>query len=183
MKKDRIMYGIAGMVFCVAITLILTVSVIIFWIIGNEHWMRGLLILDGLIGGLTILGCLDYNWIIIDEKGMTLRSIIKVIKVVTWDDVARIELKYKDITSGSSIYVNASVHRRLFYVFFLKSKDEVDTSDPENKRKLPLRVFCNEKNRLLLNKYYKGEIPDWQGMHLRLPNSVLDGGEEPVSMD
>lgn len=183
MKKDRIMYGLGYIIFGVSITLIVTISAIIFLIIGDNEWMKFCWILDGIFGGLTILMCLVCNWIIIDEKGMTLRSIIKVIKVVTWDDVARIELKYKSISNASSIYVNASSSRQLFYVFFLKSKDEVDTSDPENKGKLPLRVVCNEKNRLLLNKYYTGEIPDWQGMFLRLSGSVGGCGEEPVSMD
>lgn len=183
MKKDRIMYGLGYIIFGVSITLIVTISAIIFLIIGDNEWMRCFLILDGIIGGLTILGCLCSKWIIIDKKGMILRSIFQVIKVVTWDDVARIELKYKDYTTGPTGCYISNYSRELFYVFFLKSKDEVDTSDSENKGKLPLRVVCNEKNRLLLNKYYTGEIPDWQGMHLRLPNSVLDGGEEPVSKD
>lgn len=180
MKKDKIMYNLGYLILGVIVTLIVSILAIIFLIIGNNHVMRCLLILDGLFGGLTILMCFAFSWIIIDEKGMILRSIIKVIKVVTWDDVARIELKYKTV-SNASIYVSTSCHRELFYVFFLKSKDEIDTNSPENKAKLPLRVVCSEKNRLLLNKYYKGEIPDWQGMYLSLPKSVSEGGDEPVS--
>ena len=70
-------------------------------------------------------------------------------------------------------------------MFFLKSKDEVDTSDSENKAKLPLRVVCNEKNRLLLNKYYKGEIPDWKecsGIGIGVPGAVDPAAGIPANM-
>ena len=171
MKKDKILYGIGIVIFCVTISLLIAIAAVIFYFLNDTHNMNCCLILEGLFGGLTLIGCFCYSWIIIDKNMIVAKSIIKVINVITWDDIDHIELRYKAKLSGGRY--SSSYSGILHYVLFSKTKHQIDTDGIENKKNIPIRIACCKKSRLLLNKYYKGAVPDYEGIQLCVSWDIL----------
>lgn len=169
--KNKLFYRIGVVIFGLTISLLITIVAVIYYFLNDTHGMNYFFILAVLFGGFTIIGCLCYSYIVIDEEKIVSRTIIKLINVITWDDIDHIELKYKAMISGGRY--TSSCSGILHYVLFSRTKNQVDTDNLENKKNLPIRIVCCEKSKLLLNKYYKGSVPDYEGMQLNVSWDIL----------
>jgi hypothetical protein len=150
---------------CILATAAAWITSLVLLIIGDIDNAKLVFYLALALSFLFVLAVLSYTIGLVDDEKIVIKTLLKRVNAIRWDDVARVELRFFNGDGKIGPGVNSSVTvgkapKVEYYVFFSKTKKEKDTNDRANKEGTPIRLPRTSQTTRLISQYYQGDVVD-----------------------